>query len=180
MSIYQMALMGSSAAGAALWGQVATWTDVRTSLVCATACAVVGALATRRILHTTDADEDLTPAATVRPAGTQVDLDLREGPVLVTVEYVIDPERTDEFLQVMQESRRNRLRHGMLSWGLFRDSADPRRYIEHFVDESWVEHLRHFERMTAFDVALRERRFSFHVGDSPPKVSRYIAQALNQ
>jgi hypothetical protein len=29
MSIYQMALMGSSAAGAALWGQVATWTSVR-------------------------------------------------------------------------------------------------------------------------------------------------------
>jgi MFS family permease len=180
MSIYQMALMGSSAAGAALWGQVATWTDVRTSLVSAAVCAVVGALATRRILHTTDADEDLTPAATVRPAGTQVDLDLREGPVLVTVEYVIDPQRTDEFLQVMQESRRNRLRHGMLSWGLFRDSADPRRYIEHFVDESWVEHLRHFERMTAFDVALRERRFSFHTGDEPPKVSRYIAQALNR
>ena len=27
MSIYQMALMGSTAAGAALWGQVATWTE---------------------------------------------------------------------------------------------------------------------------------------------------------
>ena len=180
MSIYQMALMGSSAAGAALWGQVATWTDVRTSLISATVCAVIGALATRRMLHTTDADEDLTPAEYARPAGTQIDLDLREGPVLVTVEYLIDPERTDEFLQVMQESRRNRLRHGMLSWGLFRDAADPRRYIEHFVDESWVEHLRHFERMTAFDVALRERRFSFHTGDGSPKVSRYIAQALKQ
>jgi MFS family permease/quinol monooxygenase YgiN len=180
MSIYQMALMGSSAAGAALWGQVATWTDVRTSLVCATVCAVIGALATRRMLHTTDADEDLTPAEYARPAGTQIDLDLREGPVLVTVEYLIDPARTDEFLQVMQQSRRNRLRHGMLSWSLFRDAADPRRYIEHFVDESWVEHLRHFERMTAFDVALRERRFSFHTGEGPPKVSRYIAQALDR
>ncbi|HYF18604.1 MAG TPA: MFS transporter, partial [Ramlibacter sp.] len=29
MSIYQMALMGSTAAGAALWGQVATWSSIR-------------------------------------------------------------------------------------------------------------------------------------------------------
>jgi MFS family permease len=182
MSIYQMALMGSSGFGAALWGQVATWTDVRTSLLTASACAVVGALATRRFLPPAGADsgEDLTPAQYARPAGTQVDLDLREGPVLVTVEYVIDPERLDEFLIVMQESRRNRLRHGMLSWGLFRDAVEPRRFIEHFIDESWVEHLRHFERMTAFDIALREKRMSFHVGDSPPQVSRYIAQALKQ
>jgi MFS family permease len=180
MSIYQMALMGSSAAGAALWGLVATWTDVRTSLVSAALCAIAGALLARRFLPTTGTDEDLTPTQFARPAGTEIELDLREGPVLVTIDYLIDPARTDEFLQVMQESRRNRLRHGMLSWGLFRDAADPRRYIEHFVDESWVEHLRHFERMTAFDIALRERRLSFHVGDSPPQVSRYIAQALGQ
>jgi MFS family permease len=180
MSIYQMALMGSSAAGAALWGQVATWTDVRTSLVAAAVCALVGAGLTRRFGHQPGEDEDLTPAQYARPAGTEIDLDLREGPVLITIEYLIDPARTAEFLEVMQESRRNRLRHGMLSWGLFRDAADPRCYVEHFVDESWVEHLRHFERMTLFDISLRERRFSFHTGDTPPRVSRYIAQALNK
>ena len=180
MSIYQMALMGSSAAGAALWGQVATWTSVRTSLVSAAVCAITGALLTRRYLPPSGAEEDLTPTLYQRPAGTEIDLDLREGPVLVTVEYVIDPARTDEFLGVMEESRRNRLRHGMLSWGLYRDAADPRRYSEHFVDESWVEHLRHFERMTAFDIALRDRRFSFHVGEAPPRVTRYIGQALRQ
>ena len=42
MSIYQMALMGGAAAGAALWGQVASWTDVQTSLLLS---AVLGALA---------------------------------------------------------------------------------------------------------------------------------------
>ncbi|MBA3595760.1 MAG: MFS transporter [Methylibium sp.] len=180
MSIFQMALMGSSAAGAALWGLVATWTDVRTSLISAAVFGLACAVLTRRFLPTPGADEDLTPTQFARPAGTEIDLDLREGPVLVTIDYLIDPARTDEFLQVMQESRRNRLLHGMLSWGLFRDAADSRRFIEHYVDESWVEHLRHFERMTAFDVALRERRLSFHVGESPPLVSRYIAQALRR
>ncbi|NUZ08049.1 MFS transporter [Piscinibacter koreensis] len=180
MSIFQMALMGSSAAGAALWGQIATWTDVRTSLVAAALCAITAAVLTKRLLPPTGTEEDLTPTEFARPAGTEIDLDLREGPVLVTIEYVIDPARTDEFLQVMQDSRRNRLRHGMLSWSLFRDAAQPNRFVEHFVDESWVEHLRHFERMTAFDIALRERRFSFHVGGATPRVTRYIAQSVRQ
>ncbi|MCP2802746.1 MFS transporter, partial [Salmonella enterica subsp. enterica serovar Typhimurium] len=32
MSLYQMALMGSGALGAAVWGQVATWSSVGASL----------------------------------------------------------------------------------------------------------------------------------------------------
>jgi len=180
MSIYQMALMGSSALGAALWGQVATWTDVRTSLVAASVGALAGLLLTRRFQVETGMTEDLTPARFERPAGTDIELDPHEGPVLITVEYLIDPATAPQFLEVMQESRRNRLRHGMLSWGLFRDAAVPGRYIEHFVDESWVEHLRHFERMTAFDLALRERRIAFHVGEHPPLVQRYIAQPVDR
>jgi hypothetical protein len=180
MSIYQMALMGSSAVGAALWGQVATWTDVRTSLVCAAVGAIACLAVTRRFPVDNGAVEDLTPAQFERPAGTRVEVDPHEGPVLVTTEYHIDPTRTPEFLEVMQQTRRNRLRHGMLSWGLWRDPADPGRYIEHFIDESWVEHLRHFERMTAYDIALREKRLSFHVGDTPPVVSRFIAQSLER
>lgn len=180
MSIYQMALMGSSALGAALWGQVATWTDVRTSLIAASVGALACLLLTRRFQIETGMQEDLTPAQFARPAGTDIELDPNAGPVLITVEYRIDPATTPQFLEVMQESRRNRLRHGMLSWGLFRDAADAGRYIEHFVDESWVEHLRHFERMTAFDLALRERRLAFHVGEQPPVVCRYIAEPVDR
>src|SRR5207249_3766353 len=123
---------------------------------------------------------DLTPAEFARPPGTQIDVDPHEGPVLILIEYRTDPVTAPQFLEVMQETRRNRLRHGTLSWGLFRDPTDPGRNIEHFVDESWVEHLRHFERMTAFDLALREKRLSFHIGDTPPVVSRFIGQALER
>jgi MFS family permease len=178
MSIYQMALMGSSAVGAAVWGQIATWTDVRTSLLAASAIAIACLFVTRRFPVESGQIEDLTPARFDRPAGAQVDVEPHAGPVLVTVEYRIDPARTAEFLDVMQQTRRNRLRHGMLSWGLWRDPADASHYIEHYIDESWVEHLRHFERMSAYDIALLDKRRSFHVGDKPPVVSRFIAQEL--
>jgi quinol monooxygenase YgiN len=97
---------------------------------------------------------------------------------MTTIEYRIDPARADEFRAVMQESRRSRLRQGALSWELFRDTNDPGRYLEYFVDESWVEHLRRFDRVTAADVALRARRLAFHLGDEPPAVTRYIAEPV--
>ena len=143
--------------------------------------AILCLAVTRRFQVESGQVEDLTPANYERPVGARVEVeDPHEGPVLVTTEYRIDPARTDDFLEVMQQTRRNRLRHGMLSWGLWRDPADPSRYVEHFVDESWVEHLRHFERMSAYDIALLEKRRSFHVGDSRPVVNRFIAQPLEK
>jgi quinol monooxygenase YgiN len=99
--------------------------------------------------------------------------------VMVTVEYWIDPARAVEFAEVMQRTRRARLRQGALSWGLFRDAAQPGHYIEYFVDENWVEHQRRLERFSAFDAVLREKRLAFHLGDAPPVVKRYVAQPLD-
>ena len=85
--------------------------------------------------------------------------------------------RAHDFAVVMQRTRRARLRQGALSWGLFRDVSTPGRYVEYFVDESWVEHLRRLERFTAFDLGLREERLAFHIGDAPPILRRYVADA---
>lgn len=180
MSIYQMALMGGSAAGAALWGQVASLSSVPTSIVAAAVAGPLVLLLTRRISVAGGEDEDLTPA---HPAGgapmPAVQPQPDEGPVMVTVEYQIDPARAADFAEVMKESRRARLRQGVLSWGLFRDPAQPGRYIEYYLDESWLEHLRRQERFTAADIGLRERRLAFHLGSEAPKVVRYIGDPLD-
>ena len=62
---------------------------------------------------------------------------------------------------------------------LFRDSTDPRRWLEYYVDESWVEHLRRFDRTTGVEARLRERRLAFHRGEGPPIVRRYVGQTLH-
>ncbi len=180
MSIYQMALMGGSAAGAALWGQVATWSSVPASIVAAALAGPLVLLATRHLTVDGGEDEDLSPA---RPGGRQPPMPLvepqaDEGPVMVTVEYLIDPTRADAFIAVMEETRRARLRQGALSWGLFRDPALPGRYFEYFLDETWVEHLRRQERFTAADVGLREKRLAFHLGSEPPRVQRFIGESI--
>jgi quinol monooxygenase YgiN len=69
-----------------------------------------------------------------------------------------------------------RRRDGALQWGLFEDAADPGRFIETFVVESWVEHLRQHERVTRVDRELETQARAFHIGDTPPRVSHFLAQ----
>jgi len=178
MSIYQTALMGGSAAGSVLWGQVAAWWDVDGAVIAAAVFGVVALALTRR--HTVDggAELDFTPVPARQLPEPAVPIGPNEGPVMVTIEYQIDPARARDFAQVMQLTRAARMRQGALSWGLFRDTAVPGRYIEYFLDESWVEHLRRLERFTASDAGLRERRLAFHLGDQIPKVRRYIGEAM--
>jgi hypothetical protein len=41
----------------------------------------------------------------------------------------------------------------------------------------WTEHLRRFDRVTADDVALRDRKLAFHIGDAPPVVTRSVIES---
>ncbi|RJG17872.1 MFS transporter [Massilia cavernae] len=170
MSIFQMSMMGASALGAAVWGQVAAMAGVPTSMLAASMCATVAMLAARQLLPEPGTDDDLTPSTAFKaPVASR---EPAPGRVQVMIEYRIDPARAEEFKVVMRESRRSRLRQGALGWELLRDATDPARYIERIVDESWTGHLRRFDRVTAADVALRDRRQSFHLGDGAPEVTR--------
>ena len=70
---------------------------------------------------------------------------------MVTIEYRVQPDKRTEFVAAMQAVREMRRRNGAYFWELFHDSADPARYIEVFMDESWLEHLRQHERVSVAD-----------------------------
>jgi MFS family permease len=174
MSIYQMALMGSTALGAALWGQVATWTSVPVSLSISSVTSVLAMLLAQRMTMDRGTEEDLTPSHVLKMP--QMQGPVRAGRIQVRIEYFIDAARADEFLALMQESRRSRLRQGALDWQLLHDLNEPGRYVEQVIDASWTEHLRRFDRISAADVALRDKRLAFHIGEEPPKVTRYLIE----
>ena len=170
MSIYQMAIMGASALGAALWGQIATLADVSSALQVAAVSGTLSMLLAQRYVVDLSIEEDLTPSREFKVP--VADAPPGVGHVVVTIEYLIDPLRAEDFRILMQESRRSRLRQGALEWVLLRDIGKPGRYLEQITDESWTEHLRRFDRVTASDVALRERKLAFHIGEEPPHVQR--------
>ena len=174
MAIVQMSMMGATATGAAFWGQVASLTDLHVALVLSGLSSVLVMQAVRHFKPDRSETEDLTPSQAVK--APTVDLRHEHGRVQVMVEYRIDPVRAAEFREVMQESRRSRLRQGALDWQLQHDAYDPSLYYEIVVDESWTEHLRRFDRLTASDMALRDRKRAFHTGESLPQVSRRIIE----
>ncbi|MEZ5646574.1 MAG: MFS transporter [Burkholderiaceae bacterium] len=176
MSTYQMAIMGASAAGAALWGQVATYTDISTSLYAASVSGVILMWLANRFMPDTGMIEDITPRR-IFPA-PQTDTPPPSGRILVSIEYEIAPKDADEFRRLMLDhSRRSRLQHGALQWELLHDLHQPERFTETFVDESWTDHLRRFDRTTEADVALRERKLALHKGSQPPIVRRHLMES---
>jgi MFS family permease len=174
MAIYQMCLMGSTAIGAAFWGQVATFAGVPGSLAVAAFSGTFLMTVVQRLVTDRGAEEDLTPSQAV--TAPELEAPPRQGRIQVQVEYRIDPARTDEFLSLMQESRRRRLRQGARDWQLLHDLTEPGRWVEQITDESWTEHLRRFDRLTATDAQLREQRLAIHMGEEPPRVTRLVIE----
>lgn len=173
MAVYQMALMGGTAFGAMLFGNVAASFGVQAAVVCAAAAGVL-LLPVARRWSVGGKDVDLEPAPTSEVPEPVPAIHPTEGPVMVTVEYRINPARAEEFVEVMQLTRAARLRRGALSWGLFRDTASEGCYLEYFLHENWLEHQRRLERFTAADAELRDRRIAFHIGAEPPVRKRYV------
>jgi hypothetical protein len=94
------------------------------------------------------------------------EVDLEDGPVLVTVEYLVDAHEASAFVHAMQEYEHVRRRDGASRWGLYHDTEVPDRYVETFLVGSWAEHLRQHARLTQADRKLEDRVYSL-VRDQP-------------
>lgn len=174
LGFYQLVFQGGIAVGSAFWGIVAERLGNSTALLGAAIGLIVGLTAAMRYRLTVGDMLDLSPSLHWPEPTVMIDLRPDDGPVLITVEYHIAPERGRDFAQAMHNLNSVRRRDGAIRWGLFHDTADPSRYVETFIVESWAEHLRQHERVTVADRAVEERALAFHIGDAPPIVSHLI------
>jgi transmembrane secretion effector len=85
---------------------------------------------------------DLTASARWPEPHVEVVPAADEGLVLVEVEYRIDPAQAREFSDAIQELSEIRRRGGALTWSSTVIPLQAGRYVEIFMVESWVEHLR--------------------------------------
>jgi quinol monooxygenase YgiN len=134
---------------------------------------VLAMLATRRWKLQTGPLADLTPSMHwPEPvlAGAVAD---DAGPVMVTVEYLIEPQQRAAFLAVMARQSRERRRDGAYAWEVFEDTAQPGRMLETFLLDSWLEHLRQHRRVTHADRAVQEQLLK--LVREEPRVTHYIA-----
>jgi MFS family permease len=175
LAVYLLVFQGGIAAGSALWGAVAARTGIPIALLMAGAGLFLGLLAATRYRLAEGARLDLTPSFHWPQPAVTIEPPAEHGPILVTVEYRIDPVHAGDFVQAMREVRLERLRDGALRWELFQDPADPPHYVETFLVESWVEHLRQHERVTLSDREAEVRARALHRGPTPVAVSHLVA-----
>ncbi|MEZ5745293.1 MAG: MFS transporter [Paracoccaceae bacterium] len=174
ISFYQTATFGGMAGGAWLWGWIADRAGVPSALGIATAVLVLGVL-TGRILRVHEFGEiDLTPLGLITSARPKIDLRARSGPIFIMVEYQIAQDDVKDFLPLMQERRRIRIRDGARRWALLRDLERPEIWSEKYYVSTWVEYARYLERRTKADLAVQEAIRALHRGAEPPKVWRKI------
>jgi MFS family permease len=174
LALFWVVFMGSMAAGSVTWGQAASWIGIPNTLTVAAVGMLLGIAASWKFRIGQAQASDLSPSLSWPAPMTGDEFEIDRGPVMVTVEYQIDPTRAEEFSLVMDQMRRLRRRDGAFMWELFDDIEHPTRKVECFMVESWIEHLRQHERVTVADRDVIAKTRGFHLGNESPKVTHLV------
>lgn len=177
LSIYHMSFFGSMAVGSYFWGQAAHWLGIPTALFIAAAGALVGLPLARRWRLLQGIGLDLSPSVRWPQPVPTWRFPPDRGPALTTVEYTIAPGRRNEFFALLDELEDCRRRGGAVAWGIYEDVESPGRFVETFLDVSWLHHLRHHERVTAADRAILDAVSACHSGPGQPQVTHLLRPA---
>jgi hypothetical protein len=176
LAVSLLALQGGLALGGVVWGVVATHGGIPAALVAAAVVFALGIVATLRFdLHGLE-NLNLLPSATLTLPRMAWEPEGDEGPVLVTLEYEVKPDDIEAFLHTVRRLEAIRRRDGAIRWNIYHDVEQPGRWVEVFVVESWLEHLRQHERVTAMDRLALDAARRFHAGDGGPRIRHHIAE----
>jgi MFS family permease len=174
LSIFIMTFFGAVSLGSAIWGQVAALVGLPAAHFTAAIGALVVMPLTWRWKLQTGPEADLTPSMHwPAPIITQ-EVEQDRGPVLITIEYRIDPREREPFLAALEKLGQERRRDGAYAWAVFEDAAVEGRMVETFFVDSWLEHLRQHERVTNADRIVQDAVDRFHA-EGTPKVAHLIA-----
>jgi MFS family permease len=167
LAVYVTVMFGALTLGSAIWGELAAVVSLSAALLIAAMGAIISIPLTRTWKLQTGAVDDLSPSMHWPAPITTSAIEPDSGPVLVTVEYHIDPKNREPFLHALARGARERRRDGAYDWGIFEDPAKEGRFIETFLTDSWLDHLRQHQRVTKADRIVEQVVRRFQVGDGP-------------
>jgi MFS family permease len=177
LAMFVTVFFGAMTAGSALWGQLASVLGLPAAHFIAAVGATLGIAVTWRWKLQSGMGVDLAPSMHWPAPVLAIDAEPDRGPVLVTIEYRIDPEKSDAFLRAIRDLSQQRKRDGAYAWDVFEDAAEKGHFLETFMVVSWLEHLRQHQRVTNADRIAQDIVGQFDAA-AEPKVTHFIAAAL--
>ena len=168
MGIFLTVYFGAMTLGSAVWGEVASGKGLSFALAAAGAGAALGLLLTWRWKLETGAAFDLAPSMHWQAPTFAQRIEGDRGPVLMIVEYRIDPRDSPAFLALMQEIGHERMRDGAFAWNVFDDPDDPGRIVETCLVHSLLELEYRQSRVTKADQLVENHMQDFLTGPAKP------------
>jgi MFS family permease len=172
LAVFMLTFTGSMTVGALVWGLVAEAFGLQPAYLIAAMVLLAGVVAGVFLRVPETGHLDRAPAIYWPEPRLAFDPEPDSGPVVVTVEYTVAPQREGAFLDAMDRLRQSRRRTGATRWELYRDGDRPDRFIEIFSVASWQEHLHQHEgRLTAADREVEEAALAF---SDPPARAEHL------
>ncbi|MDP9629530.1 UNVERIFIED_ORG: MFS family permease [Ensifer adhaerens] len=173
LAVYLTVFNGAMTAGSLAWGAIAELVGVpATLLVGAAGLVVVGVVF--HLVKLPAGEADLVASNHWPEPLTASPIDNDRGPVLITIEYRVDPADRQGFTSTLYRLSSERRRDGAYGWGVTEDTADAEIMVEWFFVESWAEHLRQHRRVSKADADLQQEVRKFHRGDAAPLVRHLL------
>jgi MFS family permease len=178
LAAYQAAMAGGLAAGAWLWGHVGELIGTAGS-VGLSGVAMLCIVPLGRLLRLTDGVVDLRDLETPL-ASPEVSLGLtgRSGPIVIEVEYRVDPARSRQFYDAMIQVGLFRQRNGAYQWSIARDVVAAESWVERFSCPTWHDYLRQRDRMTAGEQALLAQAVAETMDQRPDRIRRLLERPM--
>jgi predicted MFS family arabinose efflux permease len=174
LSMYQSAMAAGWAIGAWIWGHVADGFGLQTTMLLAAAFTLGTILiGMRRPLASTTTTE-LESVELSNTPDVAMELTQRSGPVVIEVDYDVDPANARPFYNAMQSLRGMRLRNGGIDWSISRDIANPALWTERFCCPTWGDYLRLRDRYTLADSTVQAEADQFDRGLANRRVRRKL------
>ncbi|HEV7879145.1 MFS transporter [Bradyrhizobium sp.] len=173
LAAFQAAIAGGIAIGSWCWGHLTDLVGVETALLVSAAAMFVSPLLGLWLemppIGARNEAADLLADPEVR-----LPLTGRSGPLVVEIEYRVDPGSARVFHGLMQEVQLSRQRNGAYGWSIARDIAEPELWTERYHCPTWLDYLRQRNRSTQSERALHQRAMAFHIGIEPVRVRRML------
>jgi MFS family permease len=169
-----VATQASLAVGSVVWGALASAAGTRVALSVSAAVMILLFVLSRRVRVELGNEADVTMGVQPPELSIAVEPMPDDGPVLIQIEYRVDPANRKAFLRAIRAIEAIRRRNGASSWRVYRDLEDEERLVERFVLTSWAEYTRQRLRMTVTDRELQDRVTRLNRPGVPIRVSRLI------
>lgn len=156
LSLFSSALTGGIAIGAAGWGLAASGTSVAVAVIASGVAMLAMPLLAKLFPLPEAALADVELVEPSHQPEVGMALTLRSGPVVIEIDYDVEPARARDFYSAMLHVQRTRLRNGGFDWTIARDIADPALWTERYQCPTWGDYLRMRDRYSQTDIGLHE------------------------